>query len=177
MKYKIIILGILLLFLVGCVTQKNLPTVSSKPIAGDLEDNSDQKTFSELIFFKSSDSMNARNFTFHNCDYLDKQTSFTGIVKFEECGKNGLGGYPSSGSYHCYYGIELNDGCVVYYKSQLISTFNMSDVKTHVKFSKDQQVTIQGEPQPHYSHYCGDYSIEEEPECLYVVVGPKWLQK
>ncbi len=69
---------------------------------------------------KSSDTVDIRVAAYNSCQSLIKDnTAFTGFARYEECGKNCLGGCPNSGPRYCYYAIEDNYNCTVYVKSRI----------------------------------------------------------
>jgi len=113
----------------------------------------------------------ARAFTYNNCkDLINKTIKFTGTVMYEECGKNCLGGCPNTGPLYCFYGIQNEDGCMVYAKSKS-TELDHSKIKTQSnKFKIGQEVTLTNYVLVHNSYYCGEYGVNE-PECTYFILG------
>ncbi len=133
----------------------------------------------EKHLITNSEAQELRISTFNNCQYLLNQTvNFKGIVLYEECGKNCLGGCPNTGPEYCYYGIKDENDCIVYQKSRITAIFENPE-QIFNKYDFGQEVEVKDEITIYYEPYCnffveGQGYVNEVPECSYFIIGSLW---
>ena len=126
---------------------------------------------------KSNDTVDIRVATYNSCQSLIKDhTAFTGFVRYEECGKNCLGGCTNSGPQYCYYAIQDNYNCTIYVQSRIDSgddtRFTHSN-KVFRTYTPDAVVTISGNITMYSAYYCDvdeRNTSKKSPACIYLVM-------
>jgi hypothetical protein len=120
---------------------------------------------------RSANTATIRAETFKNCPQLlgnftrfegenrilNNSLTFSGTVIFEECGKNGLGGFPNSGPDYCYYGIQDASKCVIYAPSRIDSRGDerfKSIENVFNNFKIGQKVELKGNLTLYTNYYC-----------------------
>ena len=158
--FQLLLVVSILVFIVGCT-----PTVlKPEPLV-------------PVPRLTASDTVDIRVTTFNTCQSLIKNdTLFTGFVRYEECGKNCLGGCPNSGPQYCYYAIQDNYNCTVYVKSRIDAgndeRFMPSNRLFH-QYAPDTVVTLAGNISMYTSYYCDideRNSSRKSPACMYLVM-------
>jgi Na+-transporting NADH:ubiquinone oxidoreductase subunit NqrC len=127
----------------------------------------------QTAILNSADTIGLRNSSYTVCSgWVNKTINSTGIVLFEECGKNCLGGCPNSGPRYCFYGVQDDrTKCLFYLKSRVDAQGDERFKSTEViydHFGQGEDVMINGTITLYSNYYCGQGEIV--PECSYLII-------
>jgi len=160
---------IVLIFGLGILYLNKTPEDNSKTTDTLPQANENNQT----TVLNSVDTVDLRNSSYNACSgWVNKTINSTGVVMFEECGKNCLGGCPNSGPRYCFYGIQDDKTkCLFYLKSRVDAMgderFKSTEV-TYNYFKQGEGVKINGTILLYSNYYCGQGEIT--PECSYLVI-------
>jgi len=131
---------------------------------------------SNVVLLSAGETVSLREFTLSNCGFLVNQSiAVSGTVLFEECGKNGLGGFPNSGPSYCYYGVHAaypsgkgyDVDCTFYVASRVTSFMNAPEEHFNV-FTEGQVVELRG-----VVTYYDATMMPSYPRPAYLIVGKR----